>query len=439
MAHRLSHGGRLIDRTQPRGFTFDGVALTGYAGDTLAAALLANDRVMVGRSFKYHRPRGILAAGAEEPNALLGIGAGGPAGVRFEPNQRATAVELAEGMAAISQNRWPSLAFDVGAINAAVAEVAPVFSAGFYYKTFLQPRAAWKHVFEPAIRQAAGLGRAPEKADEDRYEHFHAFTDVLVVGGGIAGLRAARAAAEAGAEVLLVEQTPHWGGRALAEDDTTVDGLPIADWAAREAAALAAMPGVHLRSRTMAAGLYDHGWALLYERSADHLTGAADGPRHRLWKVRAKQIVIATGAIERPLTFACNDRPGVMLAGAVREYLRLFAVCPGRRAVVVANNDDAYRTALALADAGAEVRAVIDTRPRATGVLPDRVRARGIPVWEGHAIAMVEGVQRVERVRFGRVSRHGLIGETRRLGCDLVAMSGGWSPVVHLYSHCGGK
>ncbi|MEL6336983.1 MAG: sarcosine oxidase subunit alpha family protein [Pseudomonadota bacterium] len=438
MAYRLLNGGRLIDRSKTRRFTFDGQEMAGFEGDTLAAALLANGQRLVGRSFKYHRPRGIIASGAEEPNALLGIGQGGPKGPRFEPNQRATAVELTEGLAAISQNNWPSLENDIGAVNAAIAEVAPVFSAGFYYKTFLKPRVAWKHVFEPVIRQAAGLGRAPEQADPDRYEHFHAFTDVLVVGGGIAGLAAARAAAATGAQVMLVEQTAHWGGRALVEADIAIDGRPAADWAEAEAAALAEMPNVRMRTRTMAAGLYDHGWALLYERIGDHQPGA-DVPRHRLWKLRAKQIVVATGAVERPITFVNNDRPGVMLAGAVRDYLRLYGVCPGKRAVVVANNDDAYRTALALHEAGAIVKGVLDTRPRASGDLPNRVRALGITVHEGHAVAAVEGTRQVEGIMHGRVTRHGLVGNTTRLSVDLIAMSGGWSPVVHLYSHCGGK
>ncbi|MEM6973654.1 MAG: sarcosine oxidase subunit alpha family protein [Pseudomonadota bacterium] len=438
MAHRLPEGGRLIDRSQPLAFTFDGATCAGFAGDTLASALIANDRVMVGRSFKYHRPRGIIAAGAEEPNALMGIGQGGPKGPRYEPNQRATAVELTEGLAAVSQNHWPSLKYDIGAVNAAVADVAPVFSAGFYYKTFLKPRAAWKHVFEPVIRQAAGLGRAPAGADPDRYEHVHAHVDVLVVGGGIAGMAAARAAAMGGAETMLVEQTAHWGGHALTDNDTTIDGMPAADWAEAEAGRLAALPGLTMRARTMAAGCYDHGWVLLYERLGDHRPGW-DGPRHRLWKVRAGRIVIATGAIERPLTFANNDRPGIMLAGAVRSYLALWGVCPGKRAVIVANNDDAYRTALALAAAGAEVRAVIDTRSRAAGALPERVRALGIPVHEGHAITSVTGGQRVEAIHHGRITRHGLIAASEKIHCDLVAMSGGWSPIVHLFSHGGGK
>jgi sarcosine oxidase subunit alpha len=436
MAHRLNSGGALVDRSKPVSFSFNGEVLQGYEGDTLASALLANDKVLVGRSYKYHRPRGILASGAEEPNALMGVGEGS----RFEPNQRATTTELYQGLVAKSQNHWPSLNFDIGGINNAVAAVAPVFSAGFYYKTFLFPRAAWKHVYEPVIRNAAGLGKAPTEPDPDIYEHFHAFCDVLVVGGGLAGLAAARTAAEAGARVMLVEQTAHWGGRALVETDIEVDGQPAADWAAAQVAALQGMANVRLRTRAMASGLYDHGYALIYERVADHRPGLAGAPRHRLWRVRARRVVVATGALERPLAFANNDVPGVMLAGAVRDYIRLWGVLPGRTAVVVANNDDAYRTAIALHEAGAKVAAVLDTRPAAAGELPGQVRALQIPVREGHGVGKVMGAKRVTGVEIGRITRTGQMGgQAEKISCDIVAMSGGWSPVVHLYSHCGGK
>ncbi|MEO0623221.1 MAG: sarcosine oxidase subunit alpha family protein [Pseudomonadota bacterium] len=436
MGYRLETGGRLIDRATEISFRFNGQTLTGHAGDTLASALLANGRTLVGRSFKYHRPRGILASGAEEPNALMGVGTGN----RFEPNQRATTTELFPGLESQSQNHWPSLETDIGSLNAALAGVAPVFSAGFYYKTFLAPRVAWKHVFEPVIRQAAGLGKAPSEPDPDTYEHFHAHTDVLIIGGGVAGITATRQAAEAGADVLLIEQTAHFGGRALVEEETLIDGLPAPEWTAREIAALEAMPNVTLRSRVMGAGLYDHGYALLYERVSDHMPGQPGVPRHRLWRVRTKQIVVATGAIERPLTVANNDLPGVMLASAVRDYVRLWGVCPGNKVVISANNDDAYRTALALHGAGAEVRAVVDVRRAVTGPLADQVRALQIPVLEGHGIAKIKGGKQVEAVEVARLTEAGGIGGAgNKLSCDCVALSGGWSPVVHLYSHCGGK
>ncbi|HUF56807.1 MAG TPA: 2Fe-2S iron-sulfur cluster-binding protein, partial [Thermohalobaculum sp.] len=438
MAHRLKTGGRLIDRARPLGFTFDGETLGGLSGDTLASALLANDRMLVGRSFKYHRPRGIVASGAEEPNALLTVGTGD----RLEPNQRATTTELTDGMVTASQNRWPSLRFDVGALTAGISETLPAFPAGFYYKTFLWPRAAWKHVYEPVIRRAAGLGPAPhaDARDPDSYEHFHYHTDVLVIGGGVAGIAAAGAATAGGARVMLVEQTGHWGGRALTEEDVTIDGRPAPDWAEARIGKLGQAENVTLRLRTMAAGLYDHGYALLYERVADHAADPAGAPRHRLWRVRAGQVIVATGAIERPLTFATNDVPGVMLASAVRDYIRLWGVCPGRRAVVFANNDDAYRTALALDDAGAEVAAVLDVRPQADGALPQAVRGRGIPVRTRAGIAKVKGGQRVEGVETALLTGTGQAGGApETIACDLVAMSGGWSPVVHLWSHCGGK
>ncbi|MCB2111527.1 MAG: sarcosine oxidase subunit alpha family protein [Defluviimonas sp.] len=428
MSTRLSKGGRLIDRTKPLPFSFNGRGLQGYQGDTLASALLGAGQVLVGRSFKYHRPRGVMASGAEEPNGLVGLGQGG----RFEPNQRLTTTELFAGAETASQNHWPSLEFDVGAIN---NRLARFFPGGFYYKTFMYPRAAWKHLFEPVIRRSAGLGRVPEARDEDRYEYAYAFADTVVVGGGIAGLAAALAAAEKGERVWLIEQTPHWGGRAV------VDGVQIAGdeaeiWVKNTLQTLGKMKNVTLRSRTMAAGLYDHGYLLAYERVADHTPG--DGrPRHRLWRLRAGRVIAATGAIERPLSFAGNDVPGVMLASAVRDYVVNWAVSPGDRTVIVTNNDDAYRTALALLDAGLSVPAVIDARPVAGGALPAAVRARGVRVLEGKGIAKVSGSKRVTGVSVCEHAGEGT--ELEAIACEAVAMSGGWSPVVHLWSHCGGK
>ncbi len=427
-AHRLNSGGRLIDRSKPVRFRFDGAELQGFAGDTLASALLANGKTLLGRSFKYHRPRGLVAAGVEEPNALMTVGEG----PRATPNERATMVPLRDGLTAQSQNRWPSLEFDVGAINAAIASVAPVFPAGFYYKTFIFPRVAWKHLYEPVIRRAAGLGRAPEGPDPDAYEHSYAFADILVIGAGPAGLAAARAAAERGARVLLVEQAPAPGGRLLVEADVTVDGLPGAEWAAREAAALAAMANVTILTRTEGAGLYDHGYALLEERRDE-------APVRRLWRVRAKRIVVATGAIERPLTFANNDLPGVMLAGAVRDYLALWGVAPGREVVVFTNNDDGYRTALAAHAAGLSVKAVVDPRAEAAGALPEAARAAGLRVMTGMVVAKASGGKALRSVLVARAFEGRLGAGREEIGCDLLAMSGGWSPAVHLFSHTGGK
>ena len=428
MSTRLSKGGRLIDRSRQASFTFNGKRMAGFAGDTLASSLLANDQMLVGRSFKYHRPRGIVASGAEEPNALVNMGEGG----RFEPNQRVTTTELFDGLTATSQNHWPSLEFDVGVVNNYAARFLP---AGFYYKTFMFPRFAWKHVFEPIVRQSAGLGKVPQGPEVDRYEYAYAFCDLFIVGGGIAGLQAALVAGQAGKRVILVEQTAHWGGRAPVDGDV-IDGKAADAWVKDTVQALEKLSNVTLRLRTMASGVYDHGYVLADEKVADHTPG--DGrPRHRLWRIRAGKIISAQGAIERPLSFAGNDIPGVMLASAVRDYVVNFAVSPGDRTVVVTNNDDAYRTAIALKEAGLEVPVIVDARSNLTGALPAKAKALGIRVEAGKAIVKVKGGKRVTGVSIGLQAGEGAVLED--IACDAVAMSGGWSPVVHLWSHCGGK
>ena len=428
MSTRLANNGRLIDRRKPINFLFNSKKMIGYEGDSLAASLLANDQILVGRSFKYHRPRGIVASGAEEPNALINLGEGGS----FEPNARATTTETFDGMVAVSQNHFPSLEFDVGAINSKLSQFLP---AGFYYKMFIHPRSFWKHIYEPFIRKSAGLGKAPKDRDLDKYEHYYHHCEVLVVGGGIAGIQAAKSAAASGVRVMLVEQTAHWGGRAVV-DGVVIDNIAAEEWIKGALSELSVMDNVVIRNRTQGSGVYDHGYALGYERISDHTPGDSR-PRHRLWRIRCKQIIVATGAIERPLSFAGNDIPGVMLAAAVRDYVVNYGVSPGDRTVIVTNNDDAYRTAIVLKDAGLDIPLIIDARPKGGGILMNQAIAAGIRVETGRGIAKVKGGNRVTGVSI--CSQAGEGAELEEISCDVVAMSGGWSPVVHLWSHCGGK
>ena len=428
MSKRLPEGGLLIDRNKPIKFEFNGKKLSGFEGDTLASALLSNDQVLVGRSFKYHRPRGIVASGSEEPNALINLGEK----EKFEPNQRATTIELFDGLKAASQNHWPSLNFDIGVVNNYLARFLP---AGFYYKMFIHPRPFWKYIYEPFIRQSAGLGRAPSQKDHSQYEHFYAFYDLVIVGGGISGLNAALTAAESGLKILIIEQTPEWGGRCLV-DFSTIGDETSAEYVSRLVSELKKFQNVTMRSRMMGAGVYDHGYILGYERLNDHLA-EEDGPRHRLWRIRAKQIITATGSIERPISFPSNDIPGVMLASAVRDYAVNFGVATGNKIAVYTNNDDAYRTAITLNEVGVEVPIIVDARGSGGGALAERAKALGIRVENGKAISKVFGKKRVEAISICEHKDSGKGNE--KIACDCIAMSGGWSPVVHLYSHCGGK
>ncbi len=426
---RLAVGGA-IDRTQTLNFTFDGRRLTGFAGDSLAAALLANGVRLVGRSFKYHRPRGIVSAGPEEPNALVQLRVAG----RNEPNTRATMVEVFDGLEASSQNRWPSLSFDLGA---AVSFAAPLLPAGFYYKTFMGPKGAWRF-YEHFIRHAAGMGRVAEEADPDHYEKHHAHCDVLVVGGGPAGLAAALAAGRTGARVILVDEMAALGG-ALPREHAALGDAPAQAWLAATLTELRDLPEVRLLNRATAFGYYDHNLVAIVERVADHLPEpSVPGVRQVMWLIRARQVVLATGSIERPLVFANNDRPNIMLAGAVRAYVNQYAVCPGTRAVIFTNNDSAYGTALDLQRAGAQIVAIIDPRTGRAGTLPQRALAAGIACRFGHAVAAAHGrtqVTGVDIVPIGKSEGRGMV----ELDCDLLCVSGGWSPTLHLHVQSGGR
>jgi methylglutamate dehydrogenase subunit C len=417
---RLAQGG-LIDRAIQLKFLFDGKAYRGHPGDTLASALLANGVHLVGRSFKYHRPRGILTAGSEEPNALVELREGG----RLEPNTRATMVELFDGLSARSQNRWPSLGFDVMAVNSLLS---PFLAAGFYYKTFMWPSAFWEKVYEPVIRRAAGLGRASRLPDPDAYEKAWAHCDVLVVGAGPTGLMAALAAGRAGARVILADEDFKLGGRLLAER-LTLEDTPAADWVEHVLEELASMPNVRLMPRTTVFGVYDQRTYGAVEHACDHTrTPPPYTARQKLWRIVAKRCVLAAGAIERPIAFANNDLPGVMLAGATRTYVTRFGVIPGKRAVVFTSCDDGWRTADALAAAGARVT-VVDPRdgPQPDGLVRDYEVIRGVVV-RGLGGRRIEGIE-VRCIK----------GNVRKLACDLLAVSNGWNPSVNLTCHQGAK
>ncbi len=427
-------GGASLDRARPVSFTFDGVAYGGYEGDTLASALLANGVRLVGRSYKYHRPRGILSAGAEEPNALVGVSRG-PG--RFTPNLRATQVELADGLVATSQNRWPSLAFDVGAINDVFA---PLYGAGFYYKTFMGPDLfgknwAWKNLYEPVVRLAAGLGAAPKEPDPDRYVRYFDHCDVLIVGAGPAGLAAALAATASGATVVVCDENPAPGGSLLAETRASIGGMAAGEWLVDALGALAAAPNLRLMPRAQGFGYYAQNFVALNERLAvpDYIADP-ELPRERLWQMRAREVVLATGAIERPLVFADNDRPGIMLADAARRYLVQYGVKVGERVVVVTAHDSAYRAALELQGAGVQVELIADMRDDASGPLPAAARAAGLSVAIKASVHEVVGRQRLEAVR---LAAHP--GGMRTIACDALLMSGGWTPSVHLFSQSRGK
>ena len=428
-AFRISNAGRLTPAKTAR-FTFDGKAFTGVEGDTLASALLANGVHLVGRSFKYHRPRGFLSAGAEEPNALVEIARDG---ARKTPNVRATVQELYDGLVAKSQNRWPSLSFDVGAVNNLAS---PMFSAGFYYKTFMWPKSAWKNFYEPNIRSAAGLGVAPDQPDPDHYASRFAHCDVLVLGGGAAGLAAALAAAETGARVIVADEQAEFGGALRFESGARIEGQAGWAWAQGAVARLKAMGNVRVLSRTTAFGYYAQNFVGLVERAGDHLANPGhDLPRERLWQVRAKRVVLATGAIERHMVFADNDRPGVMLASAARTYLNHYGVAVGRNVGVYTANDSAYAAAIDLKKAGVNVAAIVDLRDNPSGALIDQARAAGIEIHDGRAVVRVGGKLRVSSMTVQ--PKNG--GGERTIAIDALLMSAGWTPSVHLFSQSRGK
>ena len=426
MTGRFRIPGGLVDRTQPIGFSFNGRELSGLQGDTLASALLANGQRLVGRSFKYHRPRGILSAGPEEPNALVQL----HRGARLEPNTKATVTELFAGLAATSQNHLGSLDFDLLAVNDLLS---PFLTAGFYYKTFMWPKSFWEKVYEPLIRSSAGLGRLSGEADPDHYDKGFLHCDLLVIGAGPAGLSAALAAGESGARVILADEDFVMGGR-LNSETHAVNGQPGHEWAARTVAELAEMETVRLMPRTTVFGVFDHGIYGVLERRRDHLPPLADGspdsrqPRQILWRIYTKRAILASGSIERPIAFTNNDRPGIMLAGAVRAYANRFGVACGQRVAVFTNNDDGWRTAADLQDKDIDIAAVVDTRSLPDGP-PIHLNAR-VPIHAGEEVVDTRGRRGITKL---------VLASGKRVRADCLAVSGGWNPSIHLSSHHGGR
>jgi sarcosine oxidase subunit alpha len=423
--YRLAQGG-LVDRTRPIAFHFNGAAYAGYEGDSVASALLANGVRTVARSFKFHRPRGVYSCGLEEPNALLALWSG----ARATPSERAPAVELVDGLEARSQAGWPGLNFEVGRI---LDFTAPLWAAGFYNKTFKWPN--W-HTYEGIIRRMAGLGRAPKERDPDRYDVCNLHCDVLVVGGGVAGLKAALEAGRAGARVVLVDEHHQFGGSA-SWNGAPIDGSPGTTWLAHTRSELSQLAGARMLSRTTATGYYDHNVVALLERAQMRHPNAS---RERYWIVRAQRVVLATGALEQPLIFSNNDRPGIMLAGSARQYLRRYGVAIGRRLLIATNNDSAYALAGDFKEAGVAVLGIVDSRHEVSDELRESLRLLSIPVMEGSIPVDTSGFSGLRSVSVGRLSDDGArIESIRMFKCDALAVSGGWNPTLHLFAQAGGK
>ncbi|MBB4188223.1 sarcosine oxidase subunit alpha [Sinorhizobium terangae] len=419
-AYRLTTGG-LVDRSRSLSFSFDGRPLRGFAGDTLASALLANDQLLVGRSFKYHRPRGIVSAGPSEPNALVTIGSG----ARSDPNTKATVAELYAGLTARSQNRWPSLGFDIGAVSNLLS---PFIGAGFYYKTFMWPAQLWEKFYEPLIRRAAGLGRAVLERDPESYEKSWAHCDLLVVGGGPTGLMAALTAARAGLRVILADEDFRLGGSLLSETQA-IDGAPAHVLADRVAAELQALPNVTLLPRTTVFGWYDDNVFGAVERVQKHVAEpVAKLPTERVWRIVARRALLATGAEERPLVFGGNDRPGVMMAGALRIYTNRYGVAAGRSVAIFTSGSAGYQAARDLHAKGIAIAVIVDSRAAAEDAAPEGTR-----VIRSASVVDTKGRRRVSGIVVERSGFEELV------PCDAIGMSGGWSPVIHLACQRGAK
>jgi len=421
-----------INRNKKISFKFNKKKYFGYEGDTLASALLANGIHLVARSFKYHRPRGFIGAGVDEPNAQVQL----YSGPKTEPNAIATTVELVEGLVAKSQNCWPSVFFDLGAINNFLSKFFP---AGFYYKTFMWPKSFWYKIYEPFIRKAAGLGIAPLKPDPDRYEHKFEYCDILVAGSGPSGLASALTSAKNGAKVILAEDKPRFGG-SLLTDDVTIGNKKGKDWVTETIAELKSMPNVIVKNRSQVFGYYDHNMMVMVERSKDHIENPSEfTPRQRLWYIRAKEVIISTGSIERPLVFGNNDRPGIMLASAAKEYLKVYGVLVGKKPIIFTNNDSGYDTAIEFKKNGIEP-IIIDVRGNSENPVVQEAKSLNINIKFSHGIANTNGYRRVNSATVGKLNKNKSEYESlENISCDCICVSGNWTPTVHLSSQSGNK
>ena len=430
-SYRISNEG-LLNRNKEISFKFNGKKYTGYEGDTLASALLANGVHLVGRSFKYHRPRGFFGAGVDEPNAKLQILLNG----HSEPNVNATEFELVEGIEATSQNCWPSVNFDVGAINNFLNKFFP---AGFYYKTFMWPKSFWYKIYEPFIRKTAGFGVASIEKDRERYEHKYEYCDLLVTGSGPAGLSSAYAAAKNGAKVILAEDKPRFGG-SLLTDEVTIDNLSGKAWTDKIITELKEMPNVIVKNRSQVFGYYDHNMTVMFERTGDHLKDKPKyTPRQRLWYIRAKEVLLSTGSIERPIIFGNNDTPGIFLSAAAKEYIKVYGVLVGKKPLIFTNNDSAYETALEFKKQGIDP-IILDTREEHSSELIDSVKNQNIKIRFSYAIIAANGYKKVQSAQIGKLNKDKTVFEnSETIQCDCICVSGFWTPTVHLASQSGNK
>ena len=428
---RLNTGG-LINRDKPIEFKFNGKKYIGYEGDTLASALLANGIHLIGRSFKYHRPRGFFGAGVDEPNAKMQVEINGCS----EPNINATEIELVNGLSASSQNCWPSVNFDIGAINNFLNRFFP---AGFYYKTFMWPKSFWYRVYEPFIRKAAGLGIASLEKDKERYEHKYEYCDLLVTGSGPAGLASAYAAAKNGAKVILAEDKPRYGGTLLT-DDVTIDNLSGKDWSEKIISELKEMPNVIVKNRSQVFGYYDHNMMVMFERIGDHLEKKPKyTPRQRLWYIRAKEVLLSTGSIERPIVFGNNDTPGVFLSAAAKEYMKVYGVLIGKKPIIFTNNDSGYETAIEFKKNGVNP-IVLDTREDQNSELINEAKDLDIKIKFSYAVIVAHGYKKVKSATIGKLNKEKIDFENiEQIDCDSICVSGFWTPTVHLASQSGNK